>query len=294
MLQDIKQVKKNSGVGWQWSQIADELSVRHELLTKTMLKPGKGNRLKYYKKVVPLYTKTVKSPFPEFIEVKFHEYYQHKLSKKPEALSNFIDTNLGMIEKAAEWGEKCEKLSEQLGVCRLHWLAGCMEYERARMNDDHQNLHNIKNALNHIQVASDILSEEGEAYWSYQAKLAITMLAFLFNAVEPLERQNNKEIRSTLVKNHFFKVIRNVLVVDPKNIIVIRNGLVAASALNNVPHMLHIGRLLFKADSRFKDPDFNMMGQMKSFKEDSDLALFYERVYPVLIFEHCLQSQMEP
>ena len=115
-------------------------------------------------------------------------------------------------------------------------------------------------------------------------------MAILFNSIKPEKRQNNKQIRSTLIKYQFLKLIRVIIKDDPKNIFAIRNGLAVSSVLNSVKHMHYFGRLLFQVEPKFKNADYKLV-QLKSLKDDIDLMHFHERVYPVLIFEEALIMQ---
>lgn len=101
----------------------------------------------------------------------------------------------------------------------------------------------------------------------------MTSVAIAFTAESKRKRSTSSKVRNAIHETNFFELADEALAVRPYFWKVARNGLVAASCVQNRSQCEHFYDRLVKAHRRFADPDYQPFG-LPSLRNDPDLWWF--------------------
>ena len=112
-------------------------------------------------------------------------------------------------------------------------------------------------------------------------KIQQCLVSTQFNCCDPGRRAENEEIRRWFLEMDYLQLVESVVSVvkdDSWNWIVARNGLVAASILQNFEKCQLFWEVMQKVNKSFKNLDFVPSQGLLSIRQDSDLVWFVRQV----------------
>lgn len=271
LYEHVCEIKKVTG--WTQEQISTETGLHISTVSRIFRLPGyKGNEISH-KLIKQLHKEVVKSPFPSYIEQWFDEYDTSKVHCTKKEFIQYINKlePLLLNHKALD--------SQELIACRISWLLGHIYYDRAFYLKEKNTINVAESALLWYQNALKVLSYHDEGRLIVQKyKIQQCIVSTKFNCCSPKQRFEDQEIRQWLLDLGYLQLVETVLIEDSWNWVAARNGLVAASILQNWEKCLFFWYVMQKANKNFADLDFVPSEWLPSIRQDSDLVWFLNQL----------------
>ncbi|MFK5969179.1 MAG: hypothetical protein QM487_03530 [Candidatus Marithrix sp.] len=263
------EIKKSTG--WSQEKIGMEARLAVSTVNRIFRVPGYTGNENSNRRIKQLHEKIVNSPFPAYMEQLFkkYEYWREQYSEKEFA--EHLDV-LEALLKNHKSIDSCE-----LVACRICWLLGHIFYDRAFYLRNHNKLEMSDLALVWYQRALDILSHHN-GFIVQQYKIQQCVVSTNFNLCDRKERLTSKEIRRCLVDMDYLQIVKLIVKEDAWNWVAARNGLVAASILQNFESCMLFWDTMQKVNKNFTNFDFEPTNELPAISQDSDLVWFVERI----------------
>ncbi|MEM7019816.1 MAG: hypothetical protein AAF512_21080 [Pseudomonadota bacterium] len=220
-----------------------------------------------------LHEKVVRPPFPAYLEKLFTRYdvWREKMTKKE------FGEQLSTLEPLLR-NHRALDAEPSLETCRISWLLGHIYFHRAfYLKRDPVNAE--ANALEWYQRALDtldLLADENLLIQQYKVRQCIVSVQF--NSCAPGSRSESAEIRRWLEGMDYLSVVTEVINEDSWNWSAARNGLIAASILQDAESCMLFWRAMQVAHHQFCDPYFQPMSDLPAIADEPDLIWFNENV----------------
>lgn len=271
LYEHVCEIKK--ATGWTQEQISAETGLHLSTVSRIFRVPGYIGNETSHKLIKQLYKEVVKSPFPLYIEQWFDEYDASKYHCTKKEFSLYINKlePLLLHHKALD--------SNELIACRVSWLLGHIYYDRAFYLKEQQVISAVEAALLWYQKALHVLSHHAENSLIVQRyKIQQCIVSTKFNCCDPKQRAESEEIRHWLSELGYLQLVETVVIEDSWNWGAARNGLVAASILQNWEKCLFFWEAMQKVNKHFANLDFIPSEWLPSMCQDFDLAWFVRRI----------------
>lgn len=258
--------------GWSQQRIGAETGLGLSTISRIFRVPNYAGNEISKTLITRLYREIVASPFPAYLENLFlcYDEWREKFSKK-----EFSD-HLAALEALLLHHKEID--GQSLGACRLHWLLGHISFDRA-FYLKYDPVRSAAQALKQYQQALDILGHYTDSHLRMQRyKLQQCIVSTNFNSCEPGRRAKNPEIRRWLESMNYLQLVEQVIAEDPWNWMAARNGLVAASILQNRDKSLLFWNALHAVHKHFQDPDYTPTNDMPAVADDPDIEWFTQNV----------------
>jgi len=264
------EIKK--ATGWSQERIGAETGLALSTISRIFCVPGYTGNNTSSRLIKQLHEEIVKSPFPAYLEQLFnyYEYWKEQYPKKEFA------AHLDILEPLLKHHQSIN--SYELDACRVCWLLGHINYDRAFYLKKDNILKSAEFTLNWYQKALDILvSHQDERLVVQQYKIQQCIVSTQFNLCKPNRRADNEEIRRWLLEMNYIQTVEAVIKEDDWNWIAARNGLIAASILKDFGKCLFFWEAMQKVNKNFADFDFKPANELPAISQDSDLVWFVEQ-----------------
>jgi len=264
------EIKK--ATGWSQERLGAETGLGLSTISRILRIPGyQGNETSRVL-LEQLHNEVIHSPFPSYLQKLFKQYdtAKERLSKKEftlqiEALEPLLLNHRALPQKTLE-------------ACRLCWLLGHIEYDRTFYLKQNPATSADK-ALTHYQNALDILDAHRDPHLLIQGyKLRQCLVSTLFNQCQAGTRHDSEAVRDWLRRMDYLTIVAAVIAEEPWNWVAARNGLVAASILQNTERCLDFWHALQQMHRQFSDPGFQPAQDQAPILQDPDLAWFVAKV----------------
>ena len=267
----VCEIKK--ATGWTQEQISAETGLHISTVSRIFRVPEyTGNKISN-KLINQLHHEVVKSPFPAYIEQWFEQYniWKEQYTKKEFAQHLNMLEPLLLNHKALD--------SHELIACRVSWLLGHIYYDRAFYLKNQKVIKIVGSALVWYQRALKVLTNYEESSLIVQKyKIQQCLVSTKFNCCDPGRRADSEEIRRWLLDMDYLQLVETVVTEDSWNWIAARNGLVAASILQDLEKCRFFWQAMQKVSKNFKNLEFIPSEWLPSIRQDSDLAWFVKQV----------------
>lgn len=263
------EIKKTTG--WSQERIGAETGLALSTISRIFRVPGYAGNETSNRLVKQLHEEVVKSPFPTYMEQLFkkYEYWKEQYTKKE------FTEHLDVLESLLK--NHCAIDSDKLVACRVCWLLGHIYYDRAIYLKKGNVSQTAELALAWYQKALDILSNH-KGLIVQQYKIQQCIVSIKFNLCNPQERLNSEKIRRCFTDMDYLYIVKTVIKEDYWNWIAARNGLVAASIMQDFDSCLLFWDAMKKMNKNFTDLDFKPANELPAINQDSDLVWFVEQV----------------
>jgi transcriptional regulator with XRE-family HTH domain len=258
--------------GWSQERIGAETGLGLSTISRILRIPGYGGNATSKALLVNLHEEVVNSPFPIYLEKLFNRYDLWRENKTKKEFSDLLETLQGLVSnhQALE--------TDSLEACRLHWLLGHLSFDRA-FYLKFDAVRAAAKAIDAYQAALDILSrQKSKNVLVQQYKLQQCIVSTQFNSCQSGQRHENDNVRQWLTDMDYLDSVKQVIKQDTWNWIAARNGLVAASILQNEHYALYFWEKMQNMNSYFIDPDFAPSNDLPSISQDPDLTWFMDNV----------------
>jgi transcriptional regulator with XRE-family HTH domain len=255
--------------GWTQEQICAETGLHISTVSRIFRVPGYMGNETSNKLIKQLYQEVVQSPFPSCVEQLFNLYDTWKEHCTKKEFSQHINVLEDLLKNHRALD------SNELIACRLRWLLGHIYYDRAFYLKEREFITMVESALVWYQKALDVLAFHEDKHLLVQKyKLQQCIVSTKFNCCLPSHRAESEEIRRWFVEMNYLQLVESVVKEDSWNWIAARNGLVAASILQNFEKCLFFWQVMQKVCKSFEKLDFVPSSSGSSIREDLDLAWF--------------------
>jgi len=263
------EIKKTTG--WSQERISAETGLALSTISRIFRVPGYAGNETSNRLIKQLHEEVVGSPFPIYMEQLFkkYEYWKEQYTKKE------FSEHLDVLELLLKNHKSLD--SYELVACRVCWLLGHIYYDRAFYLKKSNILQITETAMIWYQKALDILKHH-KGLTVQQYKLQQCIVSTKFNLYDPKDRLNNEEIRRCFIDMNYLHIVRAVIKEDYWNWIAARNGLVAASVLQDFENCVLFWNAMKKVNKNFADLDFKPANSLPAISQDSDLAWFVKRI----------------
>jgi len=263
------EIKKTTG--WSQERIGAETGLALSTISRIFRVPGYVGNETSHRLVKQLHDEVVKSPFPAYMEQLFnkYEYWKEQYTKKEFA------EHLDILELLLKNHRAID--SYELVACRVCWLLGHIYYDRAFYLRNGNVLLVAESALTWYQKALDILNQH-KSLIVQQYKIQQCIVSTNFNLCDPQERANSETIRRCFVDMDYLQIVKMVIKEDSWNWMAARNGLVAASILQDLASCGLFWDVMQKVNKSFADLDFKPANELPAISRDSDLIWFVEQI----------------
>jgi transcriptional regulator with XRE-family HTH domain len=266
-IQEIKQT-----TGWSQERISNEAGLALSTISRILRVPGYEPNETSRNLICQLHQELVKQPFPAELEHQFNLYDRWKEQYSQKEFAEHINS--------LEWMLRHNYLIEtkELVACRLFWLLGHIYYDRAFYL--RSAAHDSANqALRFYEKALTVLeSHRDKKFLVYKYKLQQCIVSTKFNLLPADKRSGNEEIRNWLQSIQYLDLVAQVAEDNPWNWMAIRNGLVAASILEDYERCQFFWRSLRESNKRFEDLEFAPSKHMPAIADDPDLKWFLHKI----------------
>jgi transcriptional regulator with XRE-family HTH domain len=265
--QEIRQA-----TGWTLERIGAETGLGLSTVSRILRIPGYTGNLTSRNLIVQVHEDVVKSPFPRYLDKFFNHYDLWKDQWSQREFSNIQMMLEALLSNHKHLGDATPE------GCRLNWLLGHIEYDRAfYLRQDPSR--SAARALAHYNAAMAALGERVEKpLMTQKHKLEQCLVSTRFNSCQPGTRAHNPKIRDWLDTLNYIDSAKAVLHESPWNWLAARNGLIVAAILQDKPACLFFWQALQSAHKQFKDPYFKPTKDLFSVAQDPDLGWFVEHV----------------
>lgn len=260
------EIKK--ATGWSQERICSETGLGLSTISRIFRVPGYTCNETSKKLLVHLHEKVVRLPFPLYLEKLFNRYddWREKLSKKE------FEEMLESVERLLTSHNSLH--AGTLESCRLFWLLGHIHYDRAFYLERNV-IQETCRALEAYNSALKILERQNDDRLLVQKyKLQQCIVSTNFNSCKPGTRSQNPEIRRWFKEMNYLNLVKAVIAVDSWNWIVARNGLVAASILQDMRSCLYFLEAMKQVHKQFSEFDFAPSKDLPALAKDPDLTWF--------------------
>jgi transcriptional regulator with XRE-family HTH domain len=258
--------------GWTLERISHETGLALSTVSRIFRIPGYTGNLTSRTLIVQAHENVVKSPFPRYLDKCFNDY---DLWKDQWSLREF--GNIQTMLEAFLLNHKHLDAPTPEG-CRLNWLLGHIEYDRAfymRQNPSRS----AAKALEYYNAAMAALGERiDKSLLTQKHKLEHCLVSTRFNSCQPGTRAQNPKIRDWLSTLNYINSAKAVLRESPWSWLTARNGLIVAAILHDKTSCLFFWQALQNAHKQFKNPNFKPTKDLFSISQDPDLGWFVEHV----------------
>jgi len=271
LYEHVCEIKK--ATGWTQEQISAETGLHLSTVSRIFRVPGYVGNETSHKLINQLHKEVVKSPFPLYIEQWFDEYDASKSHCTKKEFAQYINKlePLLLNHKALD--------SNDLIACRISWLLGHTYYDRAFYLKEQNVISLVESALLWYQKALHVLSRyEDCSLMVQQYKIQQCIVSTKFNCCHPKQRAESEEIRRWLLDMNYLQLVAAVVAEDSWNWGAARNGLVAASILQDWEKCQFFWEAMQKVNKNFANLDFVPSEWLPSMRQDFDLAWFVQRV----------------
>jgi len=271
LYEHVCEIKK--ATGWTQEQISAETGLHLSTVSRIFRVPGYVGNETSHKLINQLHKEVVKSPFPLYIEQWFDEYDASKSHCTKKEFAQYINKlePLLLNHKALD--------SNDLIACRISWLLGHTYYDRAFYLKEQNVISLVESALLWYQKALHVLSRyEDCSLMVQQYKIQQCIVSTKFNCCHPKQRAESEEIRRWLLDMNYLQLVAAVVAEDSWNWGAARNGLVAASILQDWEKCQFFWEAMQKVKKNFANLDFVPSEWLPSMRQDFDLAWFVQRV----------------
>jgi len=264
------EIKK--ATGWSQERISAETGLALSTINRIFRVPGYTANETSNVLIKQLHGEIVKSPFPTYMEQLFNQYEHWKEQYTKREFTDHLD----ILEPLLQNHKSMD--SYELVACRVRWLLGHVYYDRAFYLRRGDTLKLAELALTWYQKSLDILVyHKNKRLNVQQYKIQQCIVSTKFNLCEPNNRVNNEEIRSWFLKMNYIQIVAAVIKEDNWNWIAARNGLVAASILQDFDNCLWFWNAMKKMNKNFADINFKPANELPAISQDSDLIWFVEQ-----------------
>ncbi len=265
------EIKKTTG--WSQEQISAETGLHISTVSRIFRVPGYLGNETSNRLIKQLHREVVKSPFPAYIEHLFELYddWKENFSKKEFSRCLNVLEQLLLNHKALG--------THELIACRVSWLLGHTYYDRAFYLKEPNVKKMADSASVWYQTALEVLNRhEGKGLTVQKYKIQQCLVSTKFNCCDQNHRANSDEIRYWLLDMGYLQLVEAVVTEDTWNWVAARNGLVAASILQNLEKCRWFWQAMQKVNKNFGNLDFVPSQWLPSLRQDSDLVWFVKQV----------------
>jgi transcriptional regulator with XRE-family HTH domain len=259
--------------GWTQEQICAETGLHISTVSRIFRMPCYVGNETSHKLIKKLHEEIVKSPFPRYIEQLFNLYddWKEHYTKKD------FSRHLNILEELLKSHQAIN--SNELIACRIRWLLGHIYYDRAFYLKENEMITMIEGALIWYQKALNVLDNYQQKDLVVQKyKLQQCIVSTKFNSCLPSNRLNSEELRQWFLDMNYLQLVEEVVRNDTWDWVAARNGLVAASILQNFEKCVFFWKAMQKANKTFKNLDVTPSKQLVSIRNDSDLGWFVKKL----------------
>lgn len=264
----VQEIKK--ATGWSQERIGMETGLALSTIGRIFRVPGYSGNETSHTLIRQLYEKVVRSPFSDYLERLFNRYDHWKAQYPKKEFSELLDILEVLLKNHKDLN------MDSLDACRLRWLLGHIYFDRAFYLYKYEELRWAQLALEWYEKALEGLQKHGSNLLVQQYKLQQCIVSTRFNLCEPGKRADNAEIRKWLASIDYLNLVETVLKEDNWNWMAARNGLVAASILQDAEKCQLFWQAMQAANQHFQDPAFEPEPEMPAVTQDPDLLWFRE------------------
>ncbi len=259
--------------GWTQEQISEETGLHLSTVSRIFRMPDYMGNETSYKLIKQLHEETVSSPFPLYIEQLFNLYedWKEHYTKK-----EFL-RHLNILENLVKHHKELDSI--ELSACRLNWLLGHIEYDRTFYLKNKPIIQGAETALVWYKKSLNIINLHNNQNLLIQKyKIQQCIVSVKFNCCEQSHRSQSEEIRRWFLEMDYLQLVTEVIKEDSWNWMAARNGLVAASILEDFEKCLFFWNAMINVSKNFKNLNFTPSKNWVSLKEDSDLQWFINQL----------------
>ncbi len=264
----VQEIKK--ATGWSQERIGMETGLALSTIGRIFRVPGYSGNETSHILIRQLYEKVVRSPFSDYLDRLFNRYDRWKTQYPKKEFSELLDILEVLLKNHKDLH------SDSLDACRLRWLLGHIYFDRAFYLYKYEELRWAQLALEWYENALEGLQKQGSDLLVQQYKLQQCIVSTRFNLCEPGKRADNADIRRWLQSIDYLNLVATVLKEDNWNWMAARNGLVAASILQDGQKCKVFWYAMQAANQHFEDPHFEPEPNMPAIMQDPDLSWFRE------------------
>ena len=263
------EIKKSTG--WSQEKISMEAGLAVSTVNRIFRVPGYVGNENSNRCIKQLHEEIVGSPFPTYMEQLFkkYEYWREQHSEKEFA------EHLDVLESLLKNHKSID--SYDLVACRICWLLGHIFYDRAFYLRKGNKLEMSELALVWYQRALDILDHH-KGLVVQQHKIRQCIVSTNFNLYDRKERLTSKTIQRCFVDIDYLQIVNTVVREDSWNWIAARNGLVAASILQDFDSCMLFWDTMRKVNKNFANLNFEPTNELPAISQDSDLVWFVKQI----------------
>ena len=256
--------------GWSQGRISIESGLHLSTVNRLFRLPVYNGNQTSKKLITQLHREVVPTPFPEYLEQLFHVYdiLKERLSKR-----EFMD-----YQNTVEALLKHQHSLTGLAGCRIYWLLGHIEFDRAFYFKQAAGAR-AQQALYWYQQALALLDTYAQpSVQIYKYKLQQCIVSTQFNSYPPQQRADNEAIRHWLIALDYLEVVKIVIQEERWNWGAARNGLIAASILHDFEACWFFWQALNQVSQRFADLNFVPACDLPALSQDGDVTWFVEQI----------------
>ncbi|MDM8547450.1 hypothetical protein [Candidatus Venteria ishoeyi] len=267
MYEYLHEIKKETG--WSQERISIESGLALSTIGRIFRKPGYTVNETSNMIIRELHQRVVPSAYPEYLNLLFKQYadWKERFSKK------MFREHMNTLEVLLKNHQALD--AQNLNACRLQWLLGHIYFDHAFYFNRNAPDKWAEKASYWYQRALIILEQtEYQALTLQRYKVCQCLVATRFNQTKPAQRQNNPELRQWLRDITYLQNVEVILNDDYWNWMVARNGLVAASILQDMDYCQKFWKIMCAVSREFEDLAFVPGKEMGSILKDPDLQWF--------------------
>ncbi len=262
----VQEIKK--ATGWSQERIGMETGLALSTIGRIFRVPGYSGNETSHTLIRQLYERVVRSPFSDYLDRLFNRYDHWKMQYPKKEFAELLEILEVLLKNHKDLN------GDSLDSCRLRWLLGHIYFDRAFYLNKYEELRWAQSALEWYEKASQGLQAHGRELLVQQYKLQQCIVSTRFNLCESGQRADNAEIRKWLHNINYVYLVKTVLQEDSWDWMAARNGLVAASILQDAAHCEVFWHAMHRANQHFTDPNFAPGPDLPSVAQDPDLIWF--------------------
>lgn len=263
-LQEIK-----TATGWSQESLSAETGLGLSTISRIFRVPGYEPSVTTVTLIRRLHEEVVHQPFPSYLEDLIHliDFHKERESRRDYEVFLNIQENLLVNNTLLEQ-------ADTPAACRIAWILGHISFDRAFYLRTHVE-DAAATAKNWYEKALDILETVADETLNlHKYKLQQCIVAVKFNLLPPGERAKDAGFRQNLQDMKYLELVTAIAKEYPWHWMAIRNGLIAASLLEDKNACTFFWDALKNANKRFAEPDYSPGQHLPALNDDPDLAWF--------------------
>ena len=263
-LQEIK-----ATTGWSQERISAETGLGLSTINRILRVPGYEPSGTTATLIRRLHEELVQQPFPAYLEnlIYLIDFNKEQSTRRDyeiflEIIENLLSGHSVLVEAMTP------------AACRMAWIIGHIYFNRAfyLKIEPEENAATAQSWYEKALVILETLGDENLNVHRFKLQQCIT--AVKFNRLPSGERERNSEFRAWLKEMKYIEVAAGVVKEAPWYWQAARNGLLAASALQDTAACALFWDALKRSNKHFTDLNYAPDKEISSLAEDPDLTWF--------------------